>query len=61
MINPINPFLLRRMRGLPNIRLYISIAPPWIRALAWIGQVIFRPTHLVASEQEALAVLAEES
>jgi hypothetical protein len=57
MINPVNPFLLRRLLHLPGLLGYISISPRWIRLLAWLGRVIFRPTHLVASEAEALEIL----
>jgi hypothetical protein len=60
-INPINPFLLRRLLRLPNLLEYISISPRWIRLLAWIGAIIFRPTHLVGTEEEALDILAESS
>jgi hypothetical protein len=59
-INPINPLLLRRMLRSPGLRHYVAITPRWIRVLAWIGSSIFRPTHLVSSEQEALAILAED-
>jgi hypothetical protein len=61
LINPINPFLLRRLVRLPSLRGYISISPRWIRALAWLGRVIFRPTHLVVTEEEALGILATSS
>jgi hypothetical protein len=58
VINPINPFLLRRILRLPSLLAYISISPRWIRMLAWLGQFIFRPTHLVGTEAEALSILA---
>lgn len=57
LINPVNPLLLRRLIRLPHLRGYISISPPWIRLLARIGQVLFRPTHLVGVDEEALAIL----
>ncbi len=58
-INPINPFLLRRILRLPNILGYVSISPRWIRILAWLGRFIFRPTHLVKAEEEALSITRE--
>ncbi len=59
MINPINPFLLRRLLRVPHLLGYISISPRWIRLLAWFGRIIFRPTHLVTTEEEALSISAE--
>jgi hypothetical protein len=59
LINPINPLFTRRLLRLPNIRAYIAIAPRWIRVLAWIGRPIFRPTHLVRTEAEALDIVAD--
>jgi hypothetical protein len=60
LMNPINALFLRRLLGLPDRGHYIAIAPKWLKVLAWIGQPIFRPTHLVTTEDEALAILDEE-
>ena len=57
LINPINPFWPRRMIRLPGLLSYVAIAPRWIRVLAWIGRPIFRPTHLVRTEAEGLAIV----
>jgi hypothetical protein len=57
-INPINPFMLRRILRLPHLLGYVSISPRWIRILALLGRIIFRPTHLVTTEQEALSISA---
>jgi hypothetical protein len=54
-VNPINPFLLRRILRLPNVSRYVVIAPRWIRALARLGAVIVRPTELVGTPAEAFA------
>jgi hypothetical protein len=58
MINPTNPILLRRLLRLPHLMGYVSISPRWIRVLAWFGRIIFRPTHLVTTEDEAMSILA---
>ena len=56
LIHPYNPLLLRKVRKLPNNRRYIIIAPLLIRFFGRAVSWLIRPTHIVGTLEEALAI-----
>lgn len=55
LANPVNPFLLRRIRRLPNIRGYVVVAPSkfvWI-LMRVLGRRLIGADVVVRSEDEA--------
>lgn len=57
LIHPYNPLLLRQVRSLPHNRRYIIVAPLAVRFLGRLVSWVIRPTHIVGSHHEALALI----
>ncbi len=53
VIHPLNVLILRSIHTLPNIRRYVIVASPVVRALAGISATLIRPTSIVRSSREA--------
>jgi hypothetical protein len=60
-LNTLNVFWLRQIPRLPNITGYFVIAPKWMQWLARPASVIIRPTAIVPTAEEALALTSVPS